>query len=126
MNATMSCRWLVALSLISIFAVMAVTPAPSRCAAGSGPVGSRPAGSHETSKPAKPRGSNPADTVRPPELPGRPLVPRERAQALEERLRRVQMDEPIAQGRISDRLEQLHSGAAGNRTDEIVPEQAVH
>ena len=125
MNATVSCRWLIALSLISIFAVMAATPAPSRSAAGSGPVGSRPSGSHETSKPAKPRGTNPADTVRPPDLPGRPPVPRERAQALEERLRRGQMDEPIAQGRISDRLEQFHRGSAEGSTGETPPEQSA-
>jgi hypothetical protein len=69
----------------------------------------------ETPKPAKPRGSHLDGTMRstqPPYLPGQTPVPRERTRALEERLRSGQMERPIAQGQISDRLEQLHSGTA--------------
>jgi hypothetical protein len=36
----------------------------------------------------------------------------ERAKALEERLQSGQMDKPIAQGQISDRLEQFYRRAA--------------
>jgi len=38
-------------------------------------------------------------------------APRDPSQAVEERLRSGQMDKPIAQGEISDRLNQLYSGS---------------
>src|SRR5215475_2445510 len=126
MKTVTSCRWVFAISLTSMLAAaLAATSVQSQPATGSGPVGSRPGASHEPFKPAKPSGTNPADTIRPPELPGRPPVPRERAQALEERLRRGQMDEPIAQGRISDRLEQFHRSSVEGSSGETPPEQSA-
>ena len=76
-------------------------------------------GSLETPTPAKPRGSHPDGTMRsmrPPYIPGQTPIPRERTRALEERLRSGQMEQPIAQGQISNRLEQLHSGSAESST----------
>jgi hypothetical protein len=73
----------------------------------------------ETSKSAKPRGSDSADAIRstrPPYSPNQTTVPGERTRALEERLRRGQMDRPVAQGQVSDRLEQLHRGGTGAPT----------
>ena len=73
----------------------------------------------ETSKPAKPGDSHSTDAIRsmrPPYLPSQTTVPSERTRALEERLRRGQMDRPVAQGQVSDRLEQLHSGTTETPT----------
>lgn len=127
MKVTMWCRWFVTLSLISLSAVVvSALPAHSQSAAGSGSVGSRPGGSQETPAPTKPRGSKPDGTMRsmqPPYIPGQTPVPRERAQALEERLRSGQMERPIAQGQISDRLEQLHSGSAESSTSDTATGQ---
>jgi hypothetical protein len=67
----------------------------------------------ETSKPPKPRDSHSTDAIRstrPPYSPSQTTVPGERTRALEERLRSGQMDRPVAQGQVSDRLEQLHRG----------------
>jgi hypothetical protein len=48
----------------------------------------------------------------PPAGKPRPMpTPPDRSQAVEERLRSGQMDKPIAQGEISDRLNQLYSGS---------------
>jgi hypothetical protein len=38
-------------------------------------------------------------------------TPPDRSQAVEERLRSGQMDKPVAQGEISERLNQLYSGS---------------
>lgn len=73
----------------------------------------------ETSKPAKPRDSHSTDAIRstrPPYSPSQTTVLGERTRALEERLRRGQMDRPVAQGQVSDRLEQLHSGTTDTPT----------
>jgi hypothetical protein len=83
--------------------------------------------SPETSKPAKPQGSHSADALRstrPPYPPGQTTVPGERSRALEERLRRGQMDRPVAQGQVSDRLEQLHSGTTESPTGHTDPGQS--
>jgi hypothetical protein len=40
-------------------------------------------------------------------------MPRDRAQEVEERVRSGQMEQPIAQGEISERLNQLESGSKG-------------
>ena len=127
MKATTSCSWVITLSLISISAaVVGATPALSQSAAAPGSVGSRPGGSQETLIPAKPRGSHADGTMRsmrPSDIPGQTLVPNERA--LEERLRSGQMERPIAQGQISDWLEQLHRGSAESSTGESAPGQSV-
>jgi hypothetical protein len=129
MKATTLYRWVITLSLISIFvAVVGATPAHSQSAAALGSVGSRPAGSQETLIPAKPRGSHPDGTMRsmrPPDIPGQIPVPNERTRALEERLRSGRMERPIAQGQISDWLEQLHRGSAENSTGGTTPGQSV-
>jgi len=52
------------------------------------------------------RGGTPSPP-RPQQMP----APRDPSQAVEERLRSGQMDKPIAQGEISDRLNQLYSGS---------------
>ena len=129
MKATTSCQWIIILGLVSTPAVVVdATPAHSQSAAGPGSMGSRPGGGHETPKPAKPRGGNPADTMQrmgPYGVPGLIPVPRERTQALEERLRRGQMDQAIAQGQMSDRLEQFHRGSADASAGEPAPGQSV-
>jgi hypothetical protein len=118
MNVTTQCRWFVTLSLASLSLLgVNAPPSYSQSAAGSGSVESRPGGSQET--PTKPKGFKPDSTtgsIRPPDMPGRTPVPRVRAQALEERLRNGQMEQPAAQGQISDRLEQLHRGSAESAT----------
>jgi hypothetical protein len=76
----------------------------------------------ETSKPAKPRGSHSADAIRstrPPYSPSQTMVLGERTRTLEERLRRGQMDRPVAQGQVSDRLEQLHRGGTEASTGNV-------
>ena len=129
MNVTTSCSCVVILSLVTILSsVMGITPAYSQSAVASGSMKPHPGESQETVTPAKPRGS-PSDGSmrgrRSPEIPDQTPVPSVRARALEERLRRGQMDRPIAQGEVSDRLEQLHSGAGASTTDETVSGQAA-
>jgi hypothetical protein len=129
MKATTSCSWVVTLSLMSILsAVVGTIPAHSQSAAAPGSVGSHPGGSQETLIPAKPRGSQPDGVMRgrrPSDIPDQPPAPSVRARALEERLRRGQMERPIAQDQISDWLEQLHSGSAERSTGETAPGQSV-
>ena len=129
MKATTSCRWAITLSLISMSAaVVGVTPVHSQSAAAPGSMGLRPGGSEETPIPAKPRGSHPDGTMRsmrPSDIPGQTPVPSERTRALEERLRSGQIERPIAQGQISDWLEQLHSGSAESSTGGTTPGQSV-
>ncbi|ALA58413.1 exported protein of unknown function [Nitrospira moscoviensis] len=77
---------------------------PPSLAAATGSAGSR--GSALDHPPqAKPKSRKPAAAPRPSDQPSQPPLSRE---FLEERLRRGQMDEPIAQGRISERLEQFY------------------
>lgn len=122
MTVTMWCRWFVTLSFISLSAfVVGAPPADSQSLAGSGSMGSRPGGNQETQTPTKPKGSKSDGgirSIRPPDMPGHAPVPRERAEALEERLRNGQMEKPVAQGQISDRLEQLHRGSAESSPDD--------
>ena len=129
MKATTSCSWVVALSLMSMLsAIVGTMPAYSQSAVVSGSVRSHPGESQETVIPAKPKGSHPDGAMqsrRPSDIPDQTPAPSVRAQALEERLRRGQMERPIAQGEISDRLEQLHSGSAGHSTGETIPGQPV-
>lgn len=78
--------------------------------------------------PAKPRDSKPDGTMRsmrPSDRPGQASVSRERVQALEERLRSGQMERPIAQGQISDRLEQLHRGPVEHSTGDTTSGQSA-
>ena len=108
MNATRAC--LFSLSLIGL-----VVPSQSQATAASGSQPSAPSGTHETGKSALPETANSNGTTRgtPPAGKRRliPIPPPDRSQALEERLRSGQMEKPIAQGEISERLDQLSSGS---------------
>lgn len=129
MNITRPCRWAITVTLVTISAVVVgAVPAQSQLIVGSGSVGSRPGGNHETSKPAKPRAANPADNLqnsRPSDMLSQTQMRLQRAQALEERLRRGQMDESLAQGQISERLEQFHKGLTDGSIDETATGQSV-
>lgn len=109
MNITRAHRWILMLSLVSTIHVAATTLTQSQATAASGSAGSLSGGSHETSKPAKPKNPQPADSTKHlSDRPGHTPTPQE---TLEERLRSGQMDRPAAQGEVSDRLEQLHRGS---------------
>ncbi|HEY7531393.1 MAG TPA: hypothetical protein VH681_01270 [Nitrospiraceae bacterium] len=76
--------------------------------------GSTGSGSRERGKPAIPRKADPDMATRGTPSAGKPNqtpAPFDRSQAVEERLRSGQMDKPIAQGEISDRLNGLYSGS---------------
>jgi len=129
MKATTSCSWVLTLSLMSILsAVVGTIPARSQPVIVPGTVESHLGGSQETLIPAKPKGSRPDSAMRsgrPPDIPDQTPAPSVRAQALEERIRRGEMERPIAQGEISDRLEQLHRGSAGGSTGESAHRQSA-
>ena len=59
------------------------------------------------------------------DMPGQAVGPRERTQALEERLRSGQMDQPPAQDQISNRLEQMHGGSADGTSDETITKPSI-
>lgn len=114
-------RWIVAISLFLSAVVVGVSPGQAQSAGGAGgssggpPSSSQgaPGGSRESSRPPKPRSANPADVMRHARPPGLTLKPQEQqAPSLEERLQNGQMEKPVAQGQISDRLEQFYKGAA--------------
>jgi hypothetical protein len=113
-------RWIVAISLFLSAVVVSVSPGQAQSAGGTGgssggsPGDSEgaPSGSRESSRPSKPRAANPNDALRHARPPGLMLRPQEQqASALEERVQSGQMEKPVAQGQISDRLEQLHKGS---------------
>jgi hypothetical protein len=130
MNTATSCSWVITLSLMTILSiVVGTTPAHSQSAVAPGSVKSHPRESQETITPAKPRDSHLDGAMRsrrPADIPDQTPAPSVRARALEDRLRRGQMERAIVQGEISDRLEQLHSGSAESTTGETVSGQAVH
>ena len=129
MKVTMWCRWFVTLSFVSLSAfVVGAPPAASQSLAGSGSMGSYHGGNQETQTPTKPKGFRPDGgirSIRPPDMPGQAPVPRERAEALKERLRNGQMEKPVAQGQISDRLEQLHRGSAETSPGDTITGQTA-
>ena len=121
MSAPTWCRLIGLLSLLT-FSDFASSPlsvhSQTGGAAGSG--GLSPGGNQGT--PTKLRGSK-AGSSKPDTQPsGMPGAPRDQTQALEERLRGGQLEQPIAQDQISNRLEQLHgrspNGATGGSTTE--------
>jgi len=97
--------WIVVISLIGL-PVPVETPGQTTTAGGADPP---PAGSHQTSKPGK---SGSATTSPFPTKPGQRLMPREQTPPIEERLQRGQMEEAVAQGQVSHRLEQFHKGSS--------------
>jgi len=129
MKSMTACSWVITLSLMIILsAVVGIVPAHSQSAVAPGSVGSHPGGSQETLIPPKPRGSHPDGTkrsMRPSDVPDQTTVPNVQARALEERLRRGQIERPIAQSQVSDWLEQLHSGSVERSTGDTVPGQSA-
>ena len=124
MSAPTWCRLIGLLSLLT-FSDFASSPlsvhSQTGGAAGSGGLSS--GGNQGT--PTKPRGTKAGSSkpdTQPSEMPLQPGAPRDRTQALEERLRSGQWEQPIAQDQISNRLEQLHgrspNGATGGSTTE--------
>ena len=96
----------VAVVLISAALGVGFDPPPSTGATGSaGPQGgSTP---RDKAAQAKPENKQPADARPRLDQPGQLPLSRE---TLEERLRRGQAEQPIAQGQISERLEQFYRG----------------
>jgi hypothetical protein len=103
-------HWIVVISLIGL-PVLVETPGQATTAGGADPP---PAGSHQPSNPGK---SGPATTAPSPAKPGHRLVPREQPLPIEERLQRGQMEEAVAQGQVSHRLEQFHKGSPEGTTE---------
>jgi hypothetical protein len=119
MNAKTACLCVMTVSL----SIAIPTPSPISAASASGgsSAGSR---TQDAGKPAMPRKADPDVTARRAPSFGKPKqapMPFDRTQAVEERLRSGQMEKPIAQGEISERLNQLYSGS-NNRTGETAAE----
>ncbi|HKY72325.1 MAG TPA: hypothetical protein VJL88_10445 [Nitrospira sp.] len=116
MTMTTACLCIITLILVSI-----PVPASSQESATleSGAAGSAPGASHEAKEttPANAKSRRKTEPM-PPTAKRRQLpTPPDRTQAVEERLRSGQMEKPIAQGEISERLNQLYSGSKTS-TDE--------
>ena len=119
MNTRKSRHWILSLSLVSTALMYGTAPAYPQSAgsSASGSVGSSSGGSTGTSKSATARNGNPGDSMRSTPPSGRfdqqqNQGQSERTRALEERLQNGQMDKPVAQGQISDRLEQFYRRSA--------------
>ena len=111
MKTTTACQCLITLSLLSIGAP---TQAATAAISGSGVQASASSGAPETRKPVSPGTATPKGTTRGMTPTGKireAPVPPDRAQEVEERVRSGQMEQPIAQGEISERLNQLESGS---------------
>jgi hypothetical protein len=92
--------------------LVSASPGNGQTAGGGGPP---PGGGPETLKPGKPPGAThqpptPRGT-RPHDRSGMRLMPREQTPSIEERVQSGQMEEAVAQGQVSHRLEELHKGA---------------
>lgn len=109
MNFTTACQCIVTLSLVGI-ALPTRTPAGAASESNVQPVSSR---SHETRKPSPPDATNRngAMSAAPPVAKPKE-APRNPAQQVEERVRSGQMEQPIAQGAISERLNQLEGDSS--------------
>ena len=126
MSVTTWCRVFVLLSLMTLPDFVASPPVHSQSSGGAGFGGSSPGGSHGTS--TNPRGSKTGPgklNTLPSEKSKQAEGPRAPAQVLEERLRSGQMEQPIAQDQISNRLEQLHEGSAEGATTGTVIEPST-
>ena len=103
MNATTACQCIITLSLVSLgipTETTAITASGSDAQASQTPESRKPANRDGTM-----RGTAPAVKPKPSMVPSNP------AQQVEERVRSGQMDQPVAQGEISERLNQLGSGS---------------
>lgn len=110
MNVIRACQCIITLSLVG---VGMPTEAPAATASGSDvqPASSR---NHDARKPAMPEAANRDGTTSGTPRAGKPKeapTPPNPAQQIEERVRSGQMEQPIAQGAISERLNQLESGS---------------
>jgi len=111
MKTTMACQCLIILSLVSIGVPM---QAAAAAISGSGVQPSASSTTSETRKPVPPGTATPKGTMRGMTPAGKikeAPVPTDRAREVEERVRSGQMEQPIAQGEISERLNQLESGS---------------
>jgi len=120
MNATTAFPSIILFSLVSI-----TGPTLLQTTAASGADGGSASGrAQETTTPATPRKGHPDGTPGGKQSAGKPKqtpMPPDPSQVVEERLRSGQIEKPIAQGEISDRLNQLYSGsnsAAGDAAAE--------
>lgn len=110
MNFTTACQCIVTLSLVGI---AAPTQPPS--AASESNVHSVTSGSHEARNPSPPDATHrngPMSAAPPVAKPKEAPAPPNPAQQVEERVRSGQMEQPIAQGAISERLNQLEGGSS--------------
>jgi hypothetical protein len=111
MNATTACHCIITLSLVSVGLPSSIT---ATAAVGSGDQASASSTTPEVRKPGAPGTTNPPGTARGTTPAGKTReapMPPNRVQEVEERVRSGQMDQPIAQGEISERLNQLGSGS---------------
>src|SRR5207249_11297380 len=109
MNATTACQCIISLSLVTIG-----VPTQASATGASGAQASASSGTPEERKPGTPGTANPNGTTRGTTSTGKTReapMPPNRAQEVEERVRSGQMEQPIAQGEISERLNQLESGS---------------
>ena len=110
MNATTAFLCIITVSIVSI-----APPTQSQITAALGSNdGSASSGSQESGRPATPQKADPNATVRGAPLAGKPRqipAPPIQSQAVEEQLRSGQMEKPVAQGEISELLNQLYSGS---------------
>jgi hypothetical protein len=110
MNATTAFLCIITLCLVSI----SVPAGPQTTLASRSDRDSAPSRGQETEKPATIQKANPngmsggmPSAGKPKQMP----TPPDRSQIVEERLRSGQMEKPIAQGEVSDRLNQMYSGS---------------
>lgn len=102
------------LCLMTLSLSITVTIQPRVTAAEESDAGSAPRQSQEPGKPPTPRKADPNVTARGTPSPGKPKQipgPLNPSQIVEERLQSGQMEKPIAQGEISERLNRLYSGS---------------
>jgi hypothetical protein len=116
MDTRKSGHWILSLALMSTALVWSTLPAYPQTAgsSGSGSVGSSSRESMETSRSATPRSNHQLPSTSPSGRFNQMQKQRqsERTQALEERLQNGQIDKPVAQGQISERLEQFYRSSA--------------
>lgn len=103
MNVARACQCIITLSLIGT----GVPTQPAAAAFGSEIQPSASGRSHETRKPSTPESASRDRAGKPKDAP----TPPSPAQQVEERVRSGQMEQPIAQGAISERLNQLEGGS---------------
>lgn len=107
MNMTTACRYVLTLTLVSatVHTQMETSGQASPSSATRETRKPSPGGTAESGKTTPPR-TTPNENRK-----QAPLTPPNRTQEIEERVRSGQMDQPIAQGEISQRLNQLEAGS---------------